>query len=128
MPAKRPKAPQRHWYASNHLDPAYGSPLLHQALTASQVEHDVGIVRASAQIEAADAETRRVNIMGQQVGVMGREPMSWASSSRNRARRRGDQQRAVARVKAGEALTAGYVGAATSFLKTAGKLASAGAG
>lgn len=119
---------ERHWYASNHLDTAYGSPLLHQALTASQVEHDVGIVRASAQIDAADAETRHVNIMGQQVGVEGQRTnvlgqqlsaMSQAFGASTNA--------AVARVKGGEAVTAGYIGAGTSFLKTASKMASAGA-
>lgn len=99
---------QRHWYASNHLDPAYGSPLVHQVLTATQVEHDVGIVRASSQIAAADAKTRSVNFLAASLGQSG--------------------QAAVGRVKAGEAVTAGYIGAGTAFLKTAGKLAAAGGG
>lgn len=99
---------QRHWYASNHLDPAYGSPLLHEALTASQAEHDVGIVRASAQIGAADAESRSVNFLAASLGQ--------------------SSQAAVARIKAQEAEKAGYIGAATAFLKTAGKMASAGGG
>lgn len=113
---------QRHWYASNHLDPAYGSPLLHAALTASQVEHDVGIVRASAQIDAADAETRRINIETQRVNVMGQRvsTLSQAFSASTNAE--------VARVKANEAAKAGWIGAGTAFLKTASKVASAGGG
>lgn len=99
---------QRHWYASNYLDPAYGSPLLHQALTAGQIEHDVGIVRATAQIEAADAKTRVAVLIGKAGEATVNSEMQ--------------------KVKGSEARLAGYVGAATAFLKTAGKMASAGAG
>lgn len=108
-------ATQRHWYASANLDPAYGSPLLHEALTAAQIESDVGMVRASSEMEAADAETRVANIYGQKVGVLGQ-----AGSD--------DINAMVARIKGSDAVIGGYFSAGASFLSSMGKAASAGGG
>lgn len=58
---------QRNYYASNHMDPAYGSPLLHEALTAMQVQKDVELVRATARLEAADAVTRGASLRAQAI-------------------------------------------------------------
>lgn len=43
------------YYASRNLDPAYGSPLLVQGLTAAQGEVDAQIVRAQGQSDRASA-------------------------------------------------------------------------
>lgn len=93
-------AAQRTWYASNYLDPAYGSPMVHQAMTAGQVEADVDLIRATAAIEAADAISRGANLRIQSASqIMNAE---------------------LSRFKGSAARMAGYIGAGTALLSSAG--------
>lgn len=113
--ARQTEATQQHWYASSNLDPSYGSPLLHEALTSAQAETDVGMVRASSMMEAADAKTRVANLYAQKVGLIGQ-----AGSD--------DVNAMVARLKGSDAVTGGYFSAGAQFLGAIGKAASGGGG
>lgn len=95
-------ATQKNYYASNYSDPAYGSPLLHEALTAAQVESDVQLVRATAGLEASDAITRAANLR-----VQG------ATQNANAA---------ISDFKAGWARTSSYIGAASTLLSAGSKM------
>ncbi|KQW22149.1 hypothetical protein ASC80_01760 [Afipia sp. Root123D2] len=64
-------AAQRAEYASRNIDPTFGSPLLTQALTAGRIAQDLDLTDANAEIEAADAKTRRANILGHAAGAQG---------------------------------------------------------
>lgn len=93
-------------FASNNLDPAYGSPLLLQAKSAMQVETDLNLVRAGEAVDAADALTKSANLEGQAMSA--------------RASATGATSRGIGAVQAG------YIGAATDLLKGASSFGAGG--
>lgn len=97
-------ASQRSYFAGNNLDPTFGSPLLVQAITAGRVQSDVDLTKAEAAIGAADARTREANIRAQAAGQRGNALGQLF-------------QQAGALMKGDADMTAGMLGAATSFLQ-----------
>lgn len=92
-------------FASNYLDPAYGSPLLLQAKSAMQVETDLSLVRAGEAVDAADALTKAANIEGSSMTAYGQSAGAYSRSI--------------------GASDAGFYGAATDLLKGASSTFSA---
>lgn len=129
-------ATQRNTYASNNLDPAYGSPLLHEALTASQVETDVGIVRSNAGLEAADALSRAGNLsigaIGQRIAASGITLQSDITRFQGKAAQLGATNQAIASMYgAGTAFLSGVgrgIESTNSYVMAMAKAASGGGG
>jgi len=88
--------------ASNFMDPTYGSPLVIAARTVGQIESDMGIARATAQLERADTVTRSASLYQQVYGQRVQAAQTFA--------------------KAGAARAAGVFGAATALLGAGSKL------
>lgn len=97
-------ASQRSYFAGSNLDPTFGSPLLTQAITAGRVQSDIDLTKADAAIGAADAMTREANIRAQSAGQRGNALSQLF-------------QQAGALMKGDADMTAGMLGAATSFLQ-----------
>jgi hypothetical protein len=62
---------QRVVWASNNLDPSYGSPAVIAGRTAARVESDLELAQANTEIEKADALTKVANIRGAAVSSAG---------------------------------------------------------
>jgi hypothetical protein len=88
------------WYASNNLDPAFGSPLVHQVTTVQRIERDAALVRANAALEGADAKSKAANLTSQAASQ---------TVSASLASQRADQAR-----------FAGFMGAGNALLSFAG--------
>lgn len=106
-------ASQRSYFAAGNLDPTFGSPLLVQALTAGRVQSDIDLTEANASVEAADARTRQASIRAQAAGQRG--------SALGQL-----YEQAAAKMKGDADMTAGVLGAATSFLSFGGAVGRSG--
>lgn len=100
---------QRSYFAGNHLDPTFGSPLLTQAITAGRVATDMDLAKASFAVDKANALTTEANLRGQAAGSAGQALTSLYNQ-------------ANAQMKGSADMTAGYLGAASALLSGAGSL------
>lgn len=112
---------QRAEFANRNIDPAFGSPLVTQAITAGRIAQDLELTDAGAAIEAADAKTRGAVLRGQAAGAQGQVVSSI-----------GQQLTATLKArslfsKANDDMLAGYIGAASSLLSGGAALGTAGA-
>lgn len=106
-------AQQRNFFSSSNVDPTYGSPLLTMARTAGRVASDVDIARATAAINASNAQAQGASLRTAAAGQQGQALTSLLSE-------------AGANEKSSSDLTAGYLGAATSLLSGIGSLGGKG--
>ena len=91
---------------SRNLDPSVGSPLVLAAQSASQVQADIDITRATTAMEAADAIARGASLRAQALGQKGQAFASRTSAS-------------TSRLAASNARLAGHIGAGVALLKGA---------
>lgn len=110
-------AAQRAEFASRNIDPTFGSPLLASGLTAGRIAADMDLTDAQGAIEAADALSKRANIINA------------AANERGKAVTAIGQQltatkRALSLFRGGEdAESAAGLGALSSLLSVGGSLA-----
>lgn len=113
-------AAQRTEFVSRNIDPAFGSPLVAQALTAGRIAQDLDLTDAGAAVEAADARTREANIRGQAAGAQGQVVSSLGQQLNSQLRAKALFTRSNDDVKAG------VLGAATSLLSGAASMGKGG--
>jgi hypothetical protein len=122
-------AAQRAEFSSRNVDPAFGSPLLTQALTASRVAQDLDLTDAGAAVEAADARTRKAGLLGQAAGAQGQVVSSLGAKygAELTAGSKYGKARALFS-RSNDDVTAGVLGAATSLLSGAAKMGAGSGG
>lgn len=95
-------------FASAHLDPASGSPLLLAARSASELQADVDLIRAGAAVEGAEAFGRAAELEQRALAAEGQVFTARVGQASSQA-------------KASSARIAGYIGAGTAILKGASR-------
>lgn len=106
---------QRSYFAGNHLDPSFGSPLLVQAITAGRVATDADLAKASFAIGKANALTTEANLRGQAYSATLQSQSDRASAS-------------ALRDKADDDFLSGIFGAGTALLSGASSMFGGGFG
>ena len=127
-------AQQSTYFATNNMDPTYGSPLLLQAFGAAQGESDALIVRAGGQQAAAEQSWTAYQLADKQDETLKSAAFSIESgfkaaknqvdSSFRTANTRGSATTIAAGINSRNTLRAGQYGAATSLLSVATNWAS----
>ncbi|MFT0876008.1 hypothetical protein VRZ08_05565 [Rhodopseudomonas sp. G2_2311] len=97
-------AAQRSYFAGNHLDPSFGSPLVTQAVTASRIQSDVDMTGVNFEVERANVKSNVATLRGQAAGSAGQALAALYG-------------KAAAEVGGSSAETAGWLGAGTALLK-----------
>lgn len=121
-------ATQRATFASRNVDPAFGSPLVTQALTAGRVAQDLDLTDAGAAVEAADAITRKSSILNQAAGAQGQVVSSIGQQLGSELKAASQFGRARSLfTKSNDGAKIGVIGAASSLLSGASSMASGGA-
>lgn len=115
-------AAQRTEFASRNVDPTFGSPLLIQAVTAGRVAQDMDLTDAGAAVEAADAKTRKANILNQAAGAQGQVVTSIGQQLTASLKAR------ALFSKSEDDVVSGVLGAATSLLSGAAGMSGGGGG
>lgn len=97
-------AAQRSYFAGNHLDPSFGSPLVTQAVTASRIQSDVDMTGVNFEVERANVKSNVATLRGQAAGSAGQALTALYG-------------KAAAEIGGSAAETAGWFGAGTALLK-----------
>lgn len=113
-------AAQRAEFSSRNVDPTFGSPLLTQAVTAGRVAQDLDLTDAGAAVEVADAKTRKANILNQAAGAQGQVVSSLGQQLTSTLRA------SSLFTRSGDAVGAGFLGAASSLLSAGASFGGAG--
>lgn len=113
-------ASQRSYFAGNHLDPSFGSPLLTQTITAGRVATDMDLAKASYAVDRANVSSNIATLRGQAAGASAQH-LSLLQSSLNAL-----YGAEGATMKAGSDAQAGMFGAATALLSAGSTIASSG--
>ncbi|WP_445486904.1 hypothetical protein [Rhodopseudomonas sp. RCAM05734] len=128
-------ATQRATFAGRNLDPAFGSPLVTQALTAGRIAQDLDLTDAGAAVEAADAITRKSSIINQAAGAQGQVVSSIGQQLGSQLKAGSQYERAGSQFgrarslfsKSNDSATSGVIGAASALLSGASSMGRAGA-
>ncbi|MCD0419479.1 hypothetical protein LOC51_19870 [Rubrivivax sp. JA1024] len=106
-------AAQRSYFAGNHLDPSFGSPLVTQAVTASRVQSDIDMSGVNFSVERANVKSNVATLRGQAAGSAGQALTALYNQ-------------AGAKISGDAAMTAAWFGAGTALLSGLESMASQG--